>query len=54
MRRLELEGNIREGRLGDLIVQQQRRFTMLFVITLIFALLGAAAGTVLIVLRAIH
>lgn len=51
LRSLQEEGRDREGHLAQLVSEQQRRFTWLFAITLIFALLGAAAGTTVIVLR---
>jgi chromosome segregation ATPase len=54
LRALQNEGREREGRLADVISQQQRRFTWLFIITLVFALLGAAAGTTVILLRVLH
>lgn len=52
-RRTQQEGREREIRLAELVVQQQRRFTLLFIITLILALVGAAAGMTVILLRAV-
>jgi septal ring factor EnvC (AmiA/AmiB activator) len=54
LRVLQSEAREREGRLAELILQQQRRFTWLFVITLVFASLGAAAGVAVVVLRMFH
>ncbi len=51
LRSLQQEGRDRESRLAQVIDQQQHRFAWLFGITLLFAVLGAAAGTTVIVLR---
>jgi len=53
LRRFQLEGQQREGRLADLIAQQQGRFTLLFVVALVFAMIGAA-GTIVLLLRVLR
>lgn len=47
IRGLHTSGQEREGRLAELVVAQQRRFTRLFTITLILAVIGAATGVTL-------
>jgi ABC-type transporter Mla subunit MlaD len=50
LRQFHQSGQDREGRLADLIAQQQKRFAWLFVITLVLALVGAVSGMTLLVI----
>ncbi len=51
LRLLQRDSQQREDRLVDLIGQQQRRFTWLFAVTFVFAMIGAVAAVSLVVAR---